>query len=77
MSAFHRDGINTTEREILDLWDADLSAQAIARRLGRSPRFVATTLSRLLEGNETRLHVAAMRSGSNALLAAMKEARHV
>lgn len=75
MSAFHRGSLNTIEREILELWDEGLSIQRIARRMQRSTDYVSSSISRLVEGNETRLHVSAMQSGSAALLAAIEAAR--
>jgi len=67
------DGLNVSERRILDKWDAGMS---IAAELNFGRRFVSTTVSQYCEGDETRLHIRNMREGSAALLAAQRRATH-
>lgn len=72
---FKADALCLTEQRIIALWDAGHAFESIVHQTGYTRNTVSDTVSRLHEGNETRLHLAAMRSGSTALAAALAHAR--
>lgn len=72
---FNPDALCRSEQRILTLWDAGQSIERITRATGYRKRTVAETVGRLTDGGETRLHIAAMQSGSAELLAALVAAR--
>ncbi len=63
-----------SEQRIMDLWDAGRSIEQITRGTPYCKSTVSNTVSRLTDGGETRLHLAAMQSGSAALAAAIRSA---
>lgn len=69
-------GMHRCERQIMDLWDAGMSLQAIARTLNMSLSTVRGTVSNLHTadlGVTDRAYAAHMRRGSQALLAAIQQ----
>lgn len=69
------DALTSTERAICRSWDNNQSIERIARSLRLQRDYVSDVVSKFNEGDESRKHIKATRTGSAQLLAAMQAAR--